>query len=177
MEWNELNEAKTGELSRKHDVSAGAVQELATAMHRGSGSLAQFSHPDLGGTGQWMKGGMLMIGDMFNDRLKARVAALCIDVADALGEPSEAPVQHHSSRDWWPAEFGNPSSVGSQNAMRYAFFPTSRRLVIDNNGKVSVFDTGDHVITGAGQQHSWQQSVTFSTVKGTLDLSSLRKIE
>jgi hypothetical protein len=67
-------------------VSTAAVTELAEAIARGRGSLAQFSHPDLGGSGQWMRSGMLMIGDTFNDRLKARVAALCIDVADALGE-------------------------------------------------------------------------------------------
>ena len=92
-------------------------------------------------------GGMLMIGDMFNDRLKARVAALCIDVADAVGNmpPSEA-TAHSAGSDWWSAQFGVPSTVGSQNAMRYAFFPASRRLVIDDNGQISTFDTGEHVI-------------------------------
>ena len=114
-----------------------------------------------------MKGGMLMIGDMFNDRLKSRVAALCLDVADALGE--RPPTTEHGSRksaDWWPAELGIPfESVGSQNEMHYAFFPTTRRLIIDDNGKVSVFDTGEHVITGAGQQQSGQQSLLFFTAQ------------
>lgn len=171
-----MDDRRVRELATKHQVSAEAVVALAEAMTRGGGSLAQFTHPDLGGMGQWSKGGMLMIGDMFNDRLKARVAALCIDVADALGEPSEPLVQHPRSSDWWPAGFGNPSSIGSQNAMRYAFFPSSRRLVVDDNGSISVFDTDEHVITGAGQQQSQEQSLTFSTIKGALDLKSLRKL-
>jgi hypothetical protein len=57
---------------------------------------------------------MLMIGDMFNDRLKARVAALCIDVADALGELPEAEeTRNRSASDWWPTNLGVPSTVGS----------------------------------------------------------------
>ena len=43
--------------------------------------MAQFGHPELGGTGQWMRGGMTMVGDMFNASLQARVAALCEDMA------------------------------------------------------------------------------------------------
>ena len=81
-----LMQSKVDQLASKHGVSTAAVTELAEAIARGRGSLAQFSHPDLGGSGQWMRSGMLMIGDMFNDRLKASVAALCIDVADALGD-------------------------------------------------------------------------------------------
>jgi hypothetical protein len=83
--------------------------------------MAQFSHAEFGGSGQWMRGGMLMIGDMFNDRLKARVAALCIDVADALGEdPVLEETDERSTSHWWPTNFGVPSTVGSQNAMRAA---------------------------------------------------------
>lgn len=125
-----------------------------------------------------MRGGMLMIGDMFNDLLKARVAALCIDVADAVRKmPSPDDTKEAPRSDWWPAEFGIPSTVGSQNAMRYAFFPASRRLVIDDNGQVSTFDTSEHVIIGVSQQQSGAQSLAFATVKGTLDLVSLTRIK
>jgi hypothetical protein len=173
-----INKSKIDQLASKHGVSAAAVEELAHAIKRGQGSLAQFKHPDLGGSGQWMKGGMLMIGDMFNDRLKARVAALCIDVADALGEfPEVEESRHGSGADWWPSSLGVPSTVGSQNSMRYAFFPSSKRLVLDDNGQVSTCDTGDHVIIGVGQQQSHAQSLVFSTVKGRLDLGSLIRIE
>ena len=52
--------------------------QLARAKH---GSQAQFNHPDLGGMGQWSGGGMIMIGDMFNQGLKHRVDALCNELA------------------------------------------------------------------------------------------------
>jgi hypothetical protein len=38
--------------------------------------MAQFNHPEFAGSGQWMQGGMLMLGDMFNHALKGRVDAL-----------------------------------------------------------------------------------------------------
>ena len=47
----------------------------------GRGSMAQFSHPEFGGSGQWMAGGAMMISDMFNNALKARVDALCNELS------------------------------------------------------------------------------------------------
>jgi hypothetical protein len=41
--------------------------------------MAQFSHPEFGGSGQWMRGGMSMIGDMFNSGLKSRVDSLLFE--------------------------------------------------------------------------------------------------
>ena len=43
--------------------------------------MAQFSHPEFGGSGQWMAGGAIMISDMFNNALKARVDALCNELS------------------------------------------------------------------------------------------------
>jgi hypothetical protein len=173
-----LDQNSIEHLAAKHAVSAAAVAILADAIESGGGSLAQFNHPELGGAGQWMRGGMLMIGDMFNDRLKARVAALCINVADAVGKmPTREGMRQDRRSEWWPAGFGIPSAVGRQNAMRYAFFPASKRLVVDDNGRISTFDTGEHVIVGVSQQQSLTQSLAFTTVKGTLDLTALPKIE
>jgi hypothetical protein len=59
------------ELARRYGVSSQAVTTLLEAVTRGHGTMAQFSHPELGGMGQWSQGGMTMIGDMFNDALKA----------------------------------------------------------------------------------------------------------
>ena len=61
--------------------------------------------------------------------------------------------------------------------MHYAFFPARKRLVIDDNGQISTFDTGEHVIVGVSQQQSRAQSLAFATVKGTLDLASLTRIK
>ena len=69
------------DLATRHGVSLAAVQTLQDALRRGGGRMAQFSHPDLGGMGQWSAGGMTQVGDMFNTGLRDRVAALCADLA------------------------------------------------------------------------------------------------
>jgi hypothetical protein len=45
--------------------------------------MTQFSHVDFGGFSQWSPG-MSMVGDMFNTQLKAKLDALCIDIAAHL---------------------------------------------------------------------------------------------
>ena len=42
-----LTQSKIDQLASKHGVSTAAVKELAEAIARGRGNLAQFSHPDL----------------------------------------------------------------------------------------------------------------------------------
>ena len=64
-------------IAQAHAVSTEAVLVLLRALAAGNGTQAQFNHPDLGGMGQWSQGGMIMIGDMFNQGLKYKVGALC----------------------------------------------------------------------------------------------------
>ena len=63
--------------AKRQGVSLDGALVLLDALARGNGCQAQFNHPDLGGMGQWPQGGMIMIGDMFNQGLKYRVDALC----------------------------------------------------------------------------------------------------
>jgi hypothetical protein len=116
--------------------------------------MAQFSHADFGGMSQWSPG-MSMVGDMFNTRLKAKLDGLCSDLADHLssaGAPDKGrdagdEVSYRSatrSSDWWPEGLGRPGAVGSQNDLRYAVFPESSWLVIDDQGTISIYDTGRH---------------------------------
>ena len=42
------------------------------------------------------------------------------------------------SRPWWPADLGPPTSTGSQNNVRYAYFAEPGRLAIELHGKVTV---------------------------------------
>ena len=83
-ELNAEGQRVVRELAQRHGVSADAVSTLLRALVAGSGSMAQFSHPELGGMGQWSQGGMIMVGDMFNQGLKARVDGLCSELAAAL---------------------------------------------------------------------------------------------
>jgi hypothetical protein len=68
-------------LAQRHGFSPAAVLSMLDSVINGSGSMAQFNHGEFGGSGQWMRGGMIMLSDMFNSHLKGRIDALCNDLA------------------------------------------------------------------------------------------------
>jgi len=176
-------------VAARHGVSAGAAECLLQALAVGNGTQAQFSHPELGGMGQWSQGGMLMIGDMFNQGLKFRVGALCDELSGLLRTMSvfaPAPQVQMQSQGGgqgfslfvqgaggWPAELGAPSSSGAQNDMSYAFFPATRRLAIRVGGDLRIYDTGDHAIGGVSQQQGGDQSLTFTSQHGVVRVADL----
>ncbi len=62
--------------------------------------------------------------------------------------------------------------------MRYAWFPDTARMAIDDgNGRVRVYDTADHRIGGFSQQQSGGQSLSFTSQHGLVKLSELREVE
>lgn len=143
--------------------------------------MAQFSHPELGGTGQWMQGGMVMIGDMFNHSLKARVAALCQDLAQHIQTqaPSSSPqnrsfFQPIESAAWWPPELGRPTAQGKQNDLDYAYFAPLNRLAIRQGNVSIVYDTTGYQITGFGQQQTTGlQGLYLTSPQGMIAVMSL----
>ncbi len=181
------------EVAARHGVGVEAALAVLGALAEGHGAQAQFNHPDLGGLGQWSQGGMIMVGDMFNQGLKYRVDALCNDLADLLrSQPqASAPTSFQSQRQgdagavslfvagagstgaWWPPELGAPASTGAQNDLRYAWFPGPRRVAIENGGEVRVYDSGEHRITGFSQQQGGDRSLTFTSQFGVVRLSEL----
>src|SRR6202034_4894189 len=140
------------DIAQRHGLSREAVLAMVFALHTGGGTMAQFDIPELGGSGQWMRGGMTMVGNMFDNALKARVDALCNELAQLLTNTTVFPASSTSfqggftSANWWPADLGVPSATGAQNDARYAIFPSTRRLAIQINGVTKVFDTGEHHI-------------------------------
>lgn len=76
-----------GDIAQRHGFSVEATLNMWDALMRANGSMAQFDHPEFAGSGQWMRGGMTMVSDMFNNALKSRVDALCQDLAAVLAEP------------------------------------------------------------------------------------------
>ncbi|AUX46041.1 hypothetical protein SOCE26_075440 [Sorangium cellulosum] len=189
---------RISDLAQRYYVSTDAVMTLLQALVNGHGTMAQFYHPELGGNGQWMQGGMTMIGDMFNNGLKAKVEGLCAELSSLLSSQPFVPAPAFSSSQmqqqggggstavslfvpsagggsgsWWPGELGVPSSSGSQNNIRYAYFPGARRLAVDVNGRVSVYDTLDHQISGVSQQQGSGSSVTFTSQYGVVSVLSL----
>ncbi|WP_287604528.1 SHOCT domain-containing protein [Thiothrix sp.] len=166
-------------LAQRYGVSNDAVTHMLYAVMNGNGTMAQFNHPELGGGGQWMQGGMTMVGDMFNYGLKAKVDGLCVELSNLLGGqqavfmPVSNPTQFHGNRNWWPDELGIASTTGGQNNTRYAYFPTTCRLVVDINGQVTVYNTLDHQIGGVSQQQGGNNSMTFSSQYGNVQVDQL----
>ncbi|EMI17398.1 hypothetical protein RMSM_05682 [Rhodopirellula maiorica SM1] len=78
-------------LGQRHGLSSDAVTHMLIAIHNGNGSMAQFNHPEFGGSGQWMRGGMTMVSDLFNYQLKARVENICNDIANELAKHQNSP--------------------------------------------------------------------------------------
>jgi hypothetical protein len=212
------------EIAQQHNVSEDAAYHVLMAVNQGGGTQAQFNHPELGGSGQWMAGGMTMVGDMFNHGLKSLVDSLCSACSRMLSEMSifkPMPAYSQQSRggggfssqqqqggggqfqsqgggsfqsqgggsfqsqgggfgqmnpanQWWPAELGRPASSGGQNNLRYAIFPDKRRLAVEIDGHVTIYDTLDHQIGGVSQQQSGgAPGVAFSSQRGTFTAEQL----
>jgi hypothetical protein len=200
---------KINDLAQHYGVSTDAVMTLLQALLNSNGTMAQFDHRELGGAGQWMPGGMTMVGDMFNHGLKAKVDGLCSELSQILAKEPFVPFpagfqsqsqrqqsagQHerghdvsdtgsaslfvpeapgHASGQWWPAELGFPNGTGAQNQVRYAYFNQKRRLAVELNGDVTVYDTLDHQISGVSQQQGRGGSLTLTSQHGTVGISTL----
>lgn len=189
-------------LSQRYGVSTDAVTHMLQSVYNGNGSMAQFNHPEFGGSGQWMSGGMTMVSDLFNYNLKNLVNNLCSEISNSLANHQTTPFsgsfQSQSQNgipgqlqaagqigsanslfvpdptsNWWPQDLGIPSAIGSQNNTRYAYFANSHRLAVTTGGPPWVYDTQDHQIGGFGQQQGGGQSITFTSQYGTVNLSTL----
>jgi len=171
------------DLTQRHGLSRDAVLHMLDALHRGGGTMAQFNHPEFGGNGQWMQGGMTMVGDMFNNQLKVTVDSLCRDLNGLLAsQPFErsasdgAPTSSGLSGAWWPADLGVPAASGAQNNIRYAYFPGPRRLAVETGGTLKLYDTGEHHIQGVSQQQGGASTLSFSSQLGSVSLADLPEV-
>src|ERR1700738_4266812 len=108
---------KINDLAQHYGVSADAVMTLLPALLNSKGTMAQFDHRELGGAGQWMPGGMTMVGDMFNHGLKAKVDGLCSELSQLLVIQADATL---------PASFQSQSqSQGGRQRQGYDISGTS----------------------------------------------------
>jgi hypothetical protein len=86
------------------------------------------------------------------------------------------PMTPLSEDKWWPPDLGQPSTSGSQNDLRYAFFPERRRLLIEQDGKLTTYDSADHRISGVSQARSGR-GLAFTSQTGPVDLADLSKLD
>lgn len=173
---------KIQEIASRYRLSENAVMLMLDSVSLGGGTMAQFNISELGGGGQWMQGGMTMVGDMFNYSLKSTVNNLCGELSQLMYSQNifEQPAagtqfQGQNYGSWYPSEFGSPSSSGGQNNMRYAYFsnPTDR-LVVELNGYMTVYNTFGYNISGVSQQQSGNGfNLQFSCQFGYVDVNTL----
>ena len=201
------------DIAQRNGFSIDATLSMLDSVINGNGSQAQFNHPEFSGSGQWMRGGMIMLSDMFDNYLKGRVDSLCSDLSNLVASQPDlvrsgsfqsqsqgsgynngqaqtsygggGPQQGNgnfaqaslfvpgTTNDWWPTDLRFPNSTGAQNGVRYAYFAQARRLAIEVNGRVTVYDTLDHQIGGFGQQQSHGGSLSFNSQYGLIDVASL----
>lgn len=154
------------DLASRTGFSEAALRVLYEALRRGHGRQAQFDHPELGGMGQWMAGGMTMIGDMFNAALAARVAAACAALAtEAAAAPPDP--------GWWPIELGTPDASAAQDTLSYALFRGAGRLAVLQAGSVAVYDVSGARVHGVGVQ---SRVIVVHTADGARPLSSFPRV-
>jgi hypothetical protein len=91
-------------------------------------------------------------------------------------KPMEPMKSMTGGEKWWPDALGQPSTSGSQNGIRYAFFPEKRLLLIEQDGKLTTYDSGDHRISGVSQQGGRGQSLAFTSQNGAVKLDELKQV-
>jgi hypothetical protein len=87
------------------------------------------------------------------------------------------PFKPMDSEKWWPEALGVPSTVGGQNDSRYAYFPETHRLAIEQNSHVTIYDTGEHKIHGASQQQGETNSLVFDSQLGRISVADLKEVK
>jgi hypothetical protein len=116
------------ELAHRYSVSTDAVMTLLHALVNTNGNMAQFNHWELGGGGQWMRGGMTMVGDMFNYGLKSKVDGLCSELSQLLFQQPFVP---------FPASFQSQSQGGGQQQGSYVGAGSVSLFVPEAPGRAS----------------------------------------
>lgn len=161
------------DIASNHDVSVGTVATLLSGLEITGGNQVQFNISELGGMGQWQPG-MIMVGDMFNSALKAKVDRLCTELS-ALSRtlPREQPAATTST-----ITSGSLATFkGSQNNSHYAYHASDKRLVIENGGKTTLYDTTGYPLTGVQQsQDGSGKHLSFTYPGGSVKVTDLKEI-
>lgn len=210
LQLSQSGQQVINDMAKRHGFSTEAVLSMLESVTNGNGQMAQFNHPEFAGSGQWMRGGMTMVSDMFNNHLRNRVDGLCSELSrllasqpgllrsgsfqsqsqggqqqtnnsygasqyqgNGMNSPGSLFVPQAAIPDWWGSSLRWPNSTGAQNGARYAYFAQARRLAIELNGKVTIYDTLDHQIGGFSQQQSYGGSISFNSQHGLIDVARL----
>lgn len=161
------------ELASEHTVTLSTVATLLHGLQATGGNQVQFNISELGGMGQWQPS-MVMVGDMFNHELKAKVDRLCTALA-ALSRQLPREVA-----DTTGTLLGRTQATfkGSQNDSEYTYYADENRLVIYHEGKNTSYDTTGYPLTGVQQtQNSGGKRLGFTYPGGTVSVTDLKEIK
>jgi len=191
------------DIAQRHGFSFDAVQSMLISVINGNGGMAQFSHPEFGGSGQWMSGGMTMIGDMFNNYLKGRVDNLCAELSRLIsnhpdlirsGSFQSQSQNGNTTHNGWDAggsDGSNPNSLFAPAPPAWwgpdLKFPNNsggqngmRYAWFSQAHRLAIESNGQVIIydtldhhIGGVSQQSGGNSVSFSSQYGYVDLSRL----
>jgi hypothetical protein len=79
-------------------------------------------------------------------------------------------------RHWWPPELGDASSSGSSSELRYAYFSRAQRLLIEQQGMLTTYDTGAYQFRGALQNSGSERKLSFVSQHGLVALDTLKVV-
>lgn len=191
------------DIAQRHGFSFDAVQSMLDSVINGNGSMAQFSHPEFGGSGQWMQGGMTMIGDMFNNYLKGRVENLCAELSRLISNQPDLirsgsfQSQSQNGNTVYNGWNGGGSDAGNPNSLFAPApppwwgldlkFPNSsggqngmRYAWFSQAHRLAIESNGQVIVydtldhqIGGVSQQSGGNAVSFSSQYGYVDLSRL----
>ncbi len=166
-------------LAAQYKIGVDAVRMMLDAVAQGGGSMAKFNVPEFGGGGEWLRGGMPAMGDMAASSMRATVDSLCNELSNLMAAQGNLFMpggQGPAAAAWWPAELGQPSRTGSQASTRYACFPQIRRLAVDSDGRVEVYDTTGFSIEGLAPGTGGDEPLTFASNRGPVRLDSFPRV-
>lgn len=86
------------------------------------------------------------------------------------------PMEFSHTSAWWPEELGKPNATGSQDQLQYAYFKDARRLLLREQGRMSIYDTGEYQIRGILQASDIAHAQIL-TDQGSVEISQLKRFE
>lgn len=161
-------------IAQEFKVQESTVSQLLEGLHRNGGRQVQFNIAELGGMGQWQAGGMVMVGDMFNNELKAKVDKLCRALVELPVETENetfVPIQSAVGSKRFA------SIKGSQNGISYAYYQAEDILEITDENGLKKYDTKGYLLTGVQQSQSNDaRKLSFSYAGGSVEVEDLKEV-
>ena len=169
--------SKIHDIAAKYQITEATVRTLLEGLQTTSGFQVQFNIAELGGMGQWQSG-MVMIGDMFNEGLKAKVSALCAELASFLREPHPTEPEETATEPTTsaaPIKTLRATFSGSQNGTKYAYYAPQNVLQIEEEDKIARYSTEGLTLWGVQQaQDGTGKKLKFTHAGGTITVDDLK---